>query len=93
MPWLAPRIQKRTSKRRCATRKARAGAWKWGDSHAWGKMYCPLNDAECRCGEFCIACIWSTPKNATNHARALRRVVDHCSAQKVMLDIMRKAKG
>ena len=23
-------------------------------SHAWGKMYCPYDDAECRCGEFCI---------------------------------------
>ncbi|TVP63452.1 MAG: hypothetical protein EA343_08050 [Nodularia sp. (in: Bacteria)] len=25
-----------------------------GGSHAWGKMYCPYNDSECRCGEFCI---------------------------------------
>ena len=37
---------------------------------------------ECRCGEFCITSIWSTPKNSGNHARALRRVVDHCSRQR-----------
>ena len=34
----------------------------------WGKMHCPCNDDGCRCGEFCIACIWSTPKNPGNHA-------------------------
>lgn len=75
-----------------ALRHAESQGWRVeiGGSHAWGKMYCPWNDAECRCGEFCIACIWSTPKNATNHARALRRVVDHCAAQKVILDIMYK---
>ncbi len=25
-----------------------------GGNHAWGKIYCPTNDKECRCGEFCI---------------------------------------
>lgn len=53
-----------------------------GGSHAWGKMYCPDNDEECRCGEFCITSIWSTPKNEVHHARALRRVVDNCTAQR-----------
>ncbi len=43
---------------------------------------CPYNDEECRCGEFCITSIWSTPKNPGNHARALRRVVDNCSRQR-----------
>lgn len=47
--------------------------------HAWGRMYCPANDAQCRCGEFCVASIWSTPKNAGNHARQIRRIVDNCS--------------
>ncbi|MET0268036.1 MAG: hypothetical protein ABW202_20775 [Duganella sp.] len=56
-----------------------------GGSHAWGKLYCPYNDADCRCGTFCITCIWSTPKNATNHARDLRRVVDHCSIARQIL--------
>ena len=31
-------------------------------------MHCPCNDDGCRCGEFCIACIWSRPKNPGNHA-------------------------
>ena len=57
-----------------------------GGSHAWGRMYCPDNDEECRCGEFCITSVWSTPKNPGNHARALRRVVDNCTAQRVGSD-------
>jgi hypothetical protein len=52
-----------------------------GGSHAWGKMYCPANAADCRCGEFCITSIWSTPKSDQNHAAALRRVVDNCTAE------------
>jgi hypothetical protein len=50
-----------------------------GGSHAWGKIYCPYNDQECRCGIFCITSIWSTPKNAGNHAKQIRRVVDNCT--------------
>lgn len=50
-----------------------------GSSHAWGKLYCPWNSTQCRCGEFCICCVWCTPKNAVNHAKQLRRVVDHCT--------------
>jgi len=52
-----------------------------GGSHCWGKMYCPWNDKACRCGEFCISCIWSTPRSVFNHARQIRRVVDNCSQQ------------
>lgn len=52
---------------------------KIGGSHAWGTIHCPYNDNECRCGEFCIASVWSTPGNPESHARALRRVVDRCS--------------
>ena len=63
---------------------AEANGWtiKVGGSHAWGKIYCPYNDNECRCGEFCIASVWSTPKNAANHGKALRRVVDNCIKNK-----------
>ena len=50
-----------------------------GGSHAWGKIYCPYNDKNCRCGEFCIASIWSTPKNPGNHGKQIRRVVDKCT--------------
>lgn len=52
-----------------------------GASHAWGRMYCPQNSRDCRCGEFCITSIWSTPKNPANHAKQLRRVVDKCIAR------------
>ena len=53
-----------------------------GGSHAWGRIDCPYNDEEWRCGEFCITGIWSTPKNPGNHARALRRVVDNCTTHR-----------
>ncbi|MNK32126.1 hypothetical protein D3C87_505800 [compost metagenome] len=54
----------------------------------------PYNDDGCRCGEFCIACIWSTPKNPGNHARAIRRVVDNGTFNKLMHDCMqRKSRG
>lgn len=65
-----------------ALRHAEMHGWRVevGGSHAWGKIYCPINDADCRCGEFCITSVWSTPRNAGNHARQLRRVVNNCSA-------------
>jgi acetolactate synthase regulatory subunit len=47
-------------------------------AHGWGKMYCPHNDSDCRCGEFCITVVWGTPRSPENHARQLRRVVDGC---------------
>jgi hypothetical protein len=62
-------------------RYAEAHGWRVevGGSHAWGRIYCPYNDNACRCGEFCITSVWSTPRSAMNHANALRRVVDRCS--------------
>jgi hypothetical protein len=64
-----------------ALRHAEDKNWKVsvGGSHAWGKIYCPFNSEECRCGEFCITSIWSTPKSPYNHAAAIRRVVDKCT--------------
>ena len=50
-----------------------------GGSHAWGRLACPRPDRECRCGEFCLQSIWSTPRNPGHHTNALRRVVDHCT--------------
>lgn len=55
---------------------------KVGGAHARGRMFCPYNDDTCRCGEFCITSIWSTPKNPGNHGRQLRRVVDNCARDK-----------
>lgn len=53
-----------------------------GGGHCWGRMYCPNNDRECRCGEFCITSVWSTPRNAGSFARQLRRVVDNCTSDR-----------
>lgn len=53
-----------------------------GGAHAWGAIYCPYKDDECRCGTFCTASVWSTPKSAENHAKQLRRVVDNCTTHK-----------
>ena len=68
-----------------AIRHAEQHGWtiRKGGSHAWGKMYCPYNDERCRCGEFCITSIWSTPKNPGNHGRQLKRAVDNCALEQV----------
>ncbi|MDR6713022.1 hypothetical protein J2W83_002624 [Pseudomonas hunanensis] len=65
-----------------ALRHAEKNGWRVvvGAGHCWGKMYCPDNDNECRCGEFCISSIWSTPKSPGNHARQLQRIVNNCTA-------------
>lgn len=67
-----------------ALRYAERNGWhvETGGAHAWGKIYCPYTDRDCRCGEFCIVSVWGTPKNAVNHARALIRVVDNCCMHK-----------
>ena len=56
------------------------------------EIYCPYNDEECRCGEFCITSIWSTPKIPGNHARALRRVVDNCTTHRKQREVDDDAK-
>jgi hypothetical protein len=62
--------------------KGRAGGSRSVAVSCLGPDVLPYNDVECRCGEFCIASIWSTPKNPGNHARQLRRVVDNCLRNK-----------
>jgi hypothetical protein len=47
-------------------------------SHAWGIMKCINNDSNCWNGIYCSTSIWSTPKNSTNHAKQLKRIVDKC---------------
>ena len=73
-PHLKPEVE-------AAVKYAEGQGWRIeiGGSHAWGKMYCPYKDESCRCGEFCIASIWSTPKNAGTHGKQIRRVVDNCT--------------
>ncbi len=48
------------------------------EGHAWGRILCPNNDKECRCGEFCIMSIWSTPKSPQNFARRIIQKIDTC---------------
>lgn len=68
-----------------ALRHAESQGWKVvaGGGRYWGKMYCPYNDTDCRCGEFCITSIWSTPKNPENFARQLKRIVCNCARARV----------
>jgi hypothetical protein len=67
-----------------ALRHAERAGWRVevGGSHAWGRIFCPYDDSACRCGEFCITSIWSTPKNPGNFARKIKRVVDNCTARR-----------
>jgi len=64
-----------------------------GGSNAWGRMYCPYNDDACRCGEFCIVSIWSTPKNPGNHGKQIRRVVENCTTHMRGLEIYSPGPG
>ncbi|NBR51897.1 MAG: hypothetical protein EBT91_00230 [Rhodobacteraceae bacterium] len=45
-----------------------------GHTHVWGRLYCPYAD---RSG--CRVSVWSTPRNAENHAKDICRVVDRCT--------------
>lgn len=44
-----------------------------GSAHAWRRLLCPLHERE-----GCSMSVWSTPKNADNHARQIRQKVDFC---------------
>ena len=59
-----------------ALREAESAGWTVSNSpsgHRWGLL---------RCGEpsrgGCQVSVWSTPRNATNHANHLRRFVKRC---------------
>ena len=41
--------------------------------HAWGRLHCPRHD---RTG--CRISVWSTPRNADAHAKAILRAVGRC---------------
>jgi hypothetical protein len=69
-----------------AIRHAETRGWtvsQGGGGHAWGRLRCPMNAEECRCGEFCQISISSTPQNPGTHARKLRRLVDSCIYDKI----------
>ncbi|WP_258197205.1 hypothetical protein [Pseudomonas plecoglossicida] len=71
-----------------ALRYAEAQGWRVvaGGGHCWGKIYCPYNSDECRCGEFCVASVWSTPKNPETFARQILRIVDNCVVHRRSID-------
>lgn len=50
-----------------AIKEAEARGWTvlMASGHAWGRLYCPLSSRE-----GCIVSVWSTPRNAENHAKA-----------------------
>ena len=56
--------------------------------YAWGKIQCPWNDRDCRCGAFCQESVWSTPRVPEHVAAHIRRVVDGC-AQRMARTTMR----
>lgn len=58
-----------------AVRYAEALGWtvRKCSGHAWGQLYCPKATRE-----GCIVGVYSTPKNAGNHARQIRSNVDRC---------------
>ncbi len=68
-----------------AVAHAEANGWRveMAGGHAWARLYCPWNERECRCGEFCIVSVWSTPRNPSSHARQIRRVVEGCTGGRV----------
>lgn len=58
-----------------AVRYAESLGWelRWPASHARGRLYCPH-----RGRDGCKFSVWSTPRDADNHARHIRREVDRC---------------
>jgi len=50
-------------------------------AHAFGILKCPHNDRECRCGRFCKASVWRTPRSSENEAGKIRKVVENCIHQ------------
>ncbi|RUO20168.1 hypothetical protein CWE06_05960 [Aliidiomarina haloalkalitolerans] len=61
---------------RCGWRLISAGH----SAHCLGRLLCPYGsvNALCRCGDFCMISVWSTPRNGQNHANSLRRAVEKC---------------
>jgi hypothetical protein len=54
---------------------AEARGWRWvkAHGHAWGRLLCPEQSRD-----GCRVSVWSTPRVPEHHARAIRRVIEHC---------------
>ena len=46
---------------------------KMSNGHAWARLFCAFADRD-----GCMLSVWSTPRNAQNHAKGLIRAVDRC---------------
>lgn len=46
---------------------------KLSNGHAWGRLLCAFHDRD-----GCMLSVWSTPRNAQNHAKDLIRAVNRC---------------
>ena len=69
-------IPTRRSRTLSRMRKAKAGLSSPVKGHAWGRLYCVHHDRD-----GCMVSVWSTPRSAGYHARALVRAVDRCPHQ------------
>jgi hypothetical protein len=58
--------------------------WKVRLGGHWGFLYCPYNNVQCRGGYRCKAGIWSTPANASLHAKQLKEVVYGCTKHQLI---------
>lgn len=58
-----------------AVQYAESLGWKLhiSSGHAWGHLYCPLNTRD-----GCIVSVWSTPRSAEGHAKAIVRAINRC---------------
>lgn len=56
-----------------AVAAAEAKGWTWRPLGHWGRLFCPhADESGCQVG------IYSTPKNAGNHAKQIIRAVGRC---------------
>jgi hypothetical protein len=70
-----PRRRHPSKEIEAAVREAETLGWSvtLSNGHAWGRLFCPRHS---RNG--CRVSIWSTPRDADNHAAAIRRAVSRC---------------
>jgi hypothetical protein len=52
---------------------AESRGWRWRKMGHWGRLFCPQADQDgCQIG------VNSTPRNAGDHSRQIRRAIDRC---------------
>jgi hypothetical protein len=68
-----PRHPKKAVEAAVAFAEGRGWRWRKGEGHCWGRLKCIRAD---RSG--CQVSVYSTPRNAEDHARAIVRRVNQC---------------